>query len=316
MSTSSVLGSGDSACFVVWEGFSVCVFFSGALLARTLSGAVCSHLGLHNTSTALFDERCDEWLDEEHLVFHGARLQLRHRPALLLRVWATATTDASSCSSSRPLWWRGALVLGAHDSVTDAVLSRLGLALQEEKKEEGWCLAEARSGRVLSPLETAAELRRDRAEEEVFVLVARRRSAEQCTVLQHPAQQGWILSGRLLVAASPGVTGRALLEAVRPGEECSLMQSGKLVNLDEPLVQDSLDSMRLDVKVPEEDHRAVMRAAAAAFSEATQYNLLRGEGVVHKIPNVTHSVRRVGPVEGTLVLTAFRIVFIAHNRST
>lgn len=123
--------------------------------------------------------------------------------------------------------------------------------------------------------------------------------------------------GSEAVAAGPKAAAMQLLAAVHPDapqEELSLWQGSHPVTANQVPVAGA----HLVARGNPQERQAVMEAAAAAFgSAAGESELLAGEHVVHKIQNVIHWAPHTGQrVIGTLLLTDFRLLFVAHDRST
>lgn len=300
-----VLGDGDTSCTVVFGEEKIGIVFRLGVAARQMTELVCQHLELVNVEAfGLFVEEERE-LDLDELVVARSRLVLRKRASNAFR---------GCVLNSDGLCWRGWL---SWQMRPVEILSLCGC-------DRGMALALSSSGQSLEPdvpleQQLAADMQ-SRHVGDVLLLIARSEKPVCAAALSAPLR-GWILMGQdarkqVMLAAVSDATGHDLLRAMRPdggAEEWSLLQAGTPVNLDERL---QWTDDRLQIRGAQEEQQAVMQAAAAAFAEAAQYNLLRGETVVHKIQNVFHWVRRVGKVLGTLLLTRYRIVFVAHDRST
>jgi hypothetical protein len=296
-------GRTDSVCHVIFGVVSrvTVLFCREGTVVRQVMEVACLHLGLGGTDEyVLLNETVEQDLDD--FVLPAAVLVLQKRDLQSVR----------ACVVGKGICWRGWLAWTMRPC---DVFARCGLGLNE--------MLCSTSGAFLDAelcLEQHDELRKQvSVASDVLVLMVR--SSFESVVAVSPPICGWLLregeGKRTVVVSTEGATGKELLGATVPGsKDWSLLQKGNILNLEEPVQQDEPGSHQLQMKGPHEDHQALMQAAAAAFAESNQFSLLRGEVVLHKIYNVTHWVRQVGRVLGTLLLTHFRILFAAHDRST
>jgi hypothetical protein len=315
-----LLGEGDCCCEVRFgETVVNAVFSRTATVARDLVEALCTHLSSVSPDGCVLcvvdaagDEERGTELDDSAVLGEsttgGQLLVLRKRAADSFRVCVFGPAKGSVFRG----WLRWGMTPGEvallvapsrHDCALFCGCSVLQASLRLDQQP-----ALSAEMRTAGPMPILLELRPARAAERPMVAIVG--APLRAVVLTGSAEPRCVG-----VAASPDATGHVVAAAAHPREEeLSLVGKSGLINLDEPLSIDA--GVALQIKGAHEEQRAVMEAAAAAFGAAKHFNLLRGEEVVHKIANVTHWVPHIGKVLGTLLLTPFRLVFVAHDRST
>ena len=153
-----------------------------------------------------------------------------------------------------------------------------------------------------------------------FLEVRLRPSVPSVVAILRTPLRCWTVSGSketLSVVGDQSATAAQVLAAAREDvTELSLYSSKTGQPLDPNAAIDDGDGCILLVKGPNEDSQSIMEAAAAAFGHTSHFDLLEGETINHKIHNVLHFVPSVGKVVGILLLTPFRLLFVANDRST